>query len=195
MYSLVLKTFKSLSGLQRIIISQVGQMHELHLLFLIPRLLCLCCVVTVKSFPVLAFNVVIITIVRIYTWNSFIALTSLLVSQIPHLRRFVIVVFPDHTHLLFLMPRLLCLCCVASVKSFPVLAFNVVIITIVRIYTWNSFIALTSLLVSQIPHLRRFVIVVFPDHTHLLFSTYYGPHHEKPWLCCSMIRAFVIRYL
>ena len=29
--------------------------------------LCLCCVVTVKSFPVLAFNVVIITIVRIYT--------------------------------------------------------------------------------------------------------------------------------
>ena len=27
----------------------------------------LCCVVTVKSFPVLAFNGVIITIVRIYT--------------------------------------------------------------------------------------------------------------------------------
>ena len=48
--------------------------------------------------------------------------------------RFVIVVFPDHTHLLFLMSRLLCLCCVVTVKSFPVLAFNVVIITIVRIY-------------------------------------------------------------
>ena len=48
---------------------------------------------------------------------------------------FVIVVFPDHIHLLFLMSRLLCLCCVVTVKSFPVLAFNVVIITIVRIYT------------------------------------------------------------
>ena len=36
--------------------------------------------VTVKSFPVLAFNVVIITLVRIYTGQSFIALTSLLVS-------------------------------------------------------------------------------------------------------------------
>ena len=35
--------------------------------FLMSQLLCLCCVVTVKSFPVLAFNVVIITIVRIYT--------------------------------------------------------------------------------------------------------------------------------
>ena len=49
--------------------------------------------------------------------------------------QFVIVVFPDHTHLLFLMSRLLCLCCVVTVKSFPVLAFNVVIITLVRIYT------------------------------------------------------------
>ena len=49
--------------------------------------------------------------------------------------QFVIVVFPDHTHLLFLMSRLLCLSCVVTVKSFPVLAFNVVIITIVRIYT------------------------------------------------------------
>ena len=49
--------------------------------------------------------------------------------------RFVIVVFPDHTHRLFLMSRLLCLCRVVTVKSFPVLAFNVVIITIVRIYT------------------------------------------------------------
>ena len=49
--------------------------------------------------------------------------------------QFVIVVFPDHTHLLFLMSRLLCLCCVVTVNSFPVLAFNVVIITIVRIYT------------------------------------------------------------
>ena len=49
--------------------------------------------------------------------------------------QFVIVVFPDHTHLLFLMSRLLCLCCVVTVKGFPVLAFNVVIINIVRIYT------------------------------------------------------------
>ena len=49
--------------------------------------------------------------------------------------RFVIVVFPHHTHLLFLMSRLLCLCCVVTVKSFPVLAFNVLIITIARIYT------------------------------------------------------------
>ena len=47
----------------------------------------------------------------------------------------IYVVFPDHTHLLFSMSRLLCLCCVVTVKSFPVLAFNVVIITIVRIYT------------------------------------------------------------
>ena len=47
----------------------------------------------------------------------------------------VTVVFPDHTHLLFLMSRLLCLCCVVTVKSFPVRAFNVVIITKVRIYT------------------------------------------------------------
>ena len=49
--------------------------------------------------------------------------------------QFVIVVFPEHTHLLFLMSRLLCLCCVVTVKSFPVLAFNVDIINIVRIYT------------------------------------------------------------
>ena len=49
--------------------------------------------------------------------------------------RFVIVVFPDRTHYLFLMSRLLCLCCVVTVKSFPVHAFNVVTITIVRIYT------------------------------------------------------------
>ena len=55
--------------------------------------------------------------------------------------RFVIVVFPDHTHLLFLMSRILCLCCVVTVKSFPVFAFNVVIITIHRIYTSQSFIA------------------------------------------------------
>ena len=47
---------------------------------------------------------------------------------------FVIVVLPDHTQLLFLMLRLLWLCCVVTVKSFPVLAFNDVIITIVRIY-------------------------------------------------------------
>ena len=33
--------------------------------------------------------------------------------------QFVIVVFPDHTHLLFLMSRLLCLCLVVTVKSFP----------------------------------------------------------------------------
>ena len=38
--------------------------------------------------------------------------------------RFVILVFPDHTHLLFLMSRLLCLCCVVTVKSFPELVFN-----------------------------------------------------------------------
>ena len=62
--------------------------------------------------------------------------------------QFVIVVFPDHTHLLFLMSPLLCLCCVVTVKSFPVLAFIVVFITLVRIYTRQSFIALTSLLVS-----------------------------------------------
>ena len=49
--------------------------------------------------------------------------------------RFVIVVFLDHAHLLFLMSRLWCLCCVVTVKSFSVLAFFVVIITIVRIYT------------------------------------------------------------
>ena len=49
--------------------------------------------------------------------------------------QFKIVVFLDHTHLLFLMSRLLCLCCVVTVKSFTVLAFNVVSITIVRIYT------------------------------------------------------------
>ena len=49
--------------------------------------------------------------------------------------RFMIVVYPDHTHLLFLMSRLLCLCCVVTVKSFPVLAFNVIIITIGRIHT------------------------------------------------------------
>ena len=35
--------------------------------------------------------------------------------------QFVIAVFPDHTYLLFLMSRLLCLCCVVTVKSFPVL--------------------------------------------------------------------------
>ena len=34
---------------------------------------------------------------------------------------FVIVVFPDHTHLLFLMSQLLCLCCVVTIKSFPYL--------------------------------------------------------------------------
>ena len=62
--------------------------------------------------------------------------------------RFVIVVFPDHTHVLFLMSLLLCLCCVVTVKIFPVLAFNVVIITIVRIYIRQSFTALTILLVS-----------------------------------------------
>ena len=68
--------------------------------------------------------------------------------------QFVIVVFPDHTHLLFLMSRLLCLCCVVTVKSFPVLAFNVVIITIVRIYTWQSFIAFTFPIgITKIPHL------------------------------------------
>ena len=44
--------------------------------------------------------------------------------------QFLIVVFPDHTHLLFLMSRILCLCCVVTVKSFPVLAFNVVIIIV-----------------------------------------------------------------
>ena len=69
--------------------------------------------------------------------------------------QFVIVVFPDHTHLLFLMSGLLCLCCVATVKSLPVLGFNVVTITIVRIYTWQSFIALTFPIgITQIPHLR-----------------------------------------
>ena len=35
--------------------------------------------------------------------------------------RFVIVVFPGHAHLLLLMSRLLCLCCVVSVKSSPYL--------------------------------------------------------------------------
>ena len=55
---------------------------------------------------------------------------------VPHgCLQFVIVVFPDHTHLLFSMSRLLCLCCLVTVKSVPVLAFNVDIITIVRIYT------------------------------------------------------------
>ena len=49
--------------------------------------------------------------------------------------RFVIVVFPDHAHLLFLMSRLLCLCCVVTVKSFHVLAFFAIIIALVRIYT------------------------------------------------------------
>ena len=49
--------------------------------------------------------------------------------------QFVIVGFLDHTHLQFLMSRLLCLCCAVTVQSFPVLAFNVVIISIVRIYT------------------------------------------------------------
>ena len=62
--------------------------------------------------------------------------------------QFVIVVFPDHTHLLFLMSRLMCLYCVITVKSFPVLAFNVVIITLVRFYIGQSFIASTSLLIS-----------------------------------------------
>ena len=77
--------------------------------------------------------------------------------------QFVIVVFPDHTHLLFLMSRLLCLCCVVTVKSFPVLAFNVVIITIVRIYTWQSFIALTYLLVGH-PEPEKNILLVFWVH-------------------------------
>ena len=58
---------------------------------------------------------------------------------------FVFMVFPDHTHLLFLMSRLLCLCCVVTVKSLPILLFNVVIITIFMIYTLQSFVELTSL--------------------------------------------------
>ena len=62
--------------------------------------------------------------------------------------RFVTVVFPNINHLLFLMSRLLCLCFVVTVKCFPVLAFNAVIITIVRIYTLQSFVTLTILLVS-----------------------------------------------
>ena len=49
--------------------------------------------------------------------------------------QFVIVVFPDHTHLLFLISLLLCLCCVVAAKSFLVLAFNVAIISIVTIFT------------------------------------------------------------
>ena len=48
------------------------------------------------------------------------------------------------------MSRLLCLCYVVTVKSFPVLAFNVVIITI-----------------------------VFPDHTHLIFLMFYNKLYIK----------------
>ena len=95
-----------------------------HLLFFMSRLFCLCCVITVKSFPVLAFNIVIIT--------SFVRLTLI---HCINCIRCVIVIFPDHTHLLFLASRLLFLCCVVNIRSFPILLFNVVIITIVRIYT------------------------------------------------------------
>ena len=59
--------------------------------------------------------------------------------------QFAIVVVPDHIHLLIFINmrsiqiqcrilRLLCLCCVVTVKSFRVLAYNVVIITLVVIY-------------------------------------------------------------
>ena len=45
--------------------------------------------------------------------------------------RFVIVVFPDHTHLLTTLVFVLCGYC----KKFHVPAFNIVIITLFRIYT------------------------------------------------------------
>ena len=53
----------------------------------------------------------------------------------------LITLSPVQTHLLFLMSRLLCLCCVVTERLF----------------------------LAMPPCCLRFVIVVFPDHTHLLF--------------------------
>ena len=160
----------------------------------------------------------LIVLLNLSSW-CLVMVKRLFLTVPPGCLQFVIVVFPDHTHLLFLMSRLLCLCCVVTVKSFSVLAYNVVIITTVRIYTWQSFIAffyvtpivgvcncsmfcctllyvhssiaiilmgkreliallnlsswclvmVERLFLAVPPGCLQFVIVVFPDHTHLLF--------------------------
>ena len=76
----------------------------------------------------------LIVLLNLSSW-CLVMVKRLFLTVPPGCLQFVIVVFPDHTHLLFLMSRLLCLCCVVTVKSFSVLAYNVVIITTVRIYT------------------------------------------------------------
>ena len=94
----------------------------------------------VRSKAVVLFAIILmgkrdlVALLNLSSW-CFVMIEQLFVVVTRGCLRFVIVVFPDHIHLLFLMSRLLCLCCVVTVKSFPVLAFNVVIITIVRIYT------------------------------------------------------------
>ena len=84
--------------------------------------------------------------------------------------RFVIVVFPDHTHLLFLSA--VCDCCISWSYSLTIFVCSLrlwhflIILTyyfICSLWLWYFLIILTHYFYLQ------FVIVVFPDHTHLLF--------------------------
>ena len=80
------------------------------------------------------------------------------------------------------MSRLLCLCCVVIVKSFPVLEFYVVIITILSIYTcisWSySLTILIGVTVGKIEDLKkegkmRIIILIFINTIHLAYLKVY----------------------
>ena len=98
------------------------------------RLWCLCWVVTVKRFPVIAFNIVIITtIVRIYTWQPFIASSAVCDCGTSWSYSLTIL---DVTTLVFVLS--------GYCKKFPCTCIQYPSFTIARIYTWQSFIALST---------------------------------------------------
>ena len=107
--------------------------------FCIPRLLCLCRVATLESLPVQSFNGVIISSARVFTFTITFRIllspdTNLVSGNGCGLWLWHSL---DFSLTFFCIPRLLCLCHVETLESFPVHSFNGVIISIARVYTFT----------------------------------------------------------
>ena len=105
------------------------------------QLLCLCCEAALKSLPELSFDGFNIPILRImctlsfhYSFPGYPLCHGILVQL-----WYLIVSIPDPCPLSYFDYQLLCLCCVAALKSLTALSFNALVILILGIVCTLSF--------------------------------------------------------
>ena len=86
--------------------------------------------------------------------------------------QFVIVVFPDHTHLIFLCLSMVCYALLCAHSSFSIILKRKRKLVVLLLWSYRCNVTINVLwLFLMVPWVGlQSVIVVLPDHTHLLFA-------------------------